>query len=742
MNNFFFNESDYSLFRKALKTTDSEPIVINILSTDSSLKSKEDKTAEVVSARKNMSKKYEPSPFGKFFGPRKQQPVSVDMKDFSSWKNKNYRKTEKSIDDRVNSGIKFSLSDFMNDKSKGTLNELDQAKSDLQKPINQLSTSDPLYKRFSLDSYMNKLEEQTLTKDSFEQNDDILEPLGADTQSVVPDSSQDENFGFGSGINIEKFAFDDNTSGDEFKFEQEELDKFRARLDKIERDAANIKEKSNQKLIESNELSQISTGFDIDKLTDDSDEDEEMQEGSIIDTFSSVSESEPSPILDESKPKRKTFFEINKNEGASPKRFGSSVVSAIEEVDESQSSEDNEDSTNESERSIIDEFVEASESLDESGEELKETLDEEEIDESETDDLQDEDDISTEEKAKKVKSADSLDDLDDEYEEIIDEEYDESTSQKQTSKIKRSDIVTKDDLKSMSEEIIDKLTQMTRKDVEEDNLEVIDGQEQFADPYGDLSGSDNPDMMYGYTEQTTGVQGGYDETASLKAQLQELIDSNKRLDLEHGQRLREVELEKERVAAEYESRIREMEKSFKESYEDFKKQAYLDKLDRDIKLKEAETKFKKKTEKIKEEEKESYSKEKLAAILKKELKSNLNISNLEMDKRLLEVGTQLNKDNYDKLFAENTEMVKKLEEEAARALAEEEAKLAEEAEDVEEIEEVEEIDEETSAKTTRKTTTRKPAARKRKPTTRKTTTARRSPRRKIDSDIIGGINFD
>ena len=247
MNNFFFDESDYSLFRKALKTTDNEPIVINILSTDSSLQSREDKTAEVASARKNMSKKYEPSPFGKFFGPRKQQAVSVDMKDYSSWKNKNYRKTEKSLDDRVNSEVKFSLSDFMNDKSSGTFNELDQAKSDLQKPINQLSTSDPLYKRFSLDSYMNKLEEQTLTKDSFEENDDILEPLGTDTQSVVPDSSQDENFGFGSNANIEKFAFDDNTSGDEFKFEQEELDKFRARLDKIEREAANIKEKSTQK---------------------------------------------------------------------------------------------------------------------------------------------------------------------------------------------------------------------------------------------------------------------------------------------------------------------------------------------------------------------------------------------------------------------------------------------------------------------------------------------------------------
>ena len=99
----------------------------------------------------------------------------------------------------------------------------------------------------------------------------------------------------------------------------------------------------------------------------------------------------------------------------------------------------------------------------------------------------------------------------------------------------------------------------------------------------------------------------------------------------------------------------------------------------------------------------------------------------------------------------NPEMVRRIEEEAARAEAEEEARRAAELaaaeeetveeDEIEEIEEVEEVDEETSAKTT-KTTARKSTTRKRKPTTRKTTTARRSPRRKIDSDIIGGINFD
>ena len=722
MNNFFFDESDYSLFRKALKTTDNEPIVINILSTDSSLQSREDKTAEVTSARKNMSKKYEPSPFGKFFGPRKQQAVSVDMKDFSSWKNKNYRKTEKSLDDRANSEIKFSMADFMNDKSSGTFNELDQAKSDLQKPINQLSTSDPLYKRFSLDSYMHKLEEQTLTKDSFEENDDILEPLGTDTQSVVPDSSQDENFGFGSNINIEKFAFDDNTSGDEFKFEQEELDKFRARLDKIEREAANIKEKSTQKLIDSNELSEISGGFNIDKLTDESDE---TSTSSITSTEESA---ETDANKDTPKVKHKTFFEVNKNEGAVKKRTGSGLLAAFEDVEQESSA----DATAEVDDEPIvgdvgdSDIIEPEETLQTGETEEVGGLDELLTEEDAA--AQEDSAIQEDEKSQDVAvdENDSLDDFD------VPEQGDENELLTEAETTKSQS----EDLEAVGE------------------IETIPAAgEQIVAPYGQdiVTPVADPGAMYGYPEPGQGTQiiapSYVDESADLKAQLQELIDSNKKLDYEHGQKLREAELEKERVAAEYESRIREMEKSFKESYEDFKKQAYLDKLDRDIKLKEAETKFKKKTEKIKEEEKESYSKEKLGVMLRKELKSNLNISNLEMDKKLLEVASKLNKDNYDKLFAENTEMVRKMEEEAARAAAEEEARkaaeLAEAEAEAEEVEEVEEIDEETSAKTTKsKTSTRKSTTRKRKPTTRKTTTARRSPRRKIDSDIIGGIDFD
>ena len=89
MENFFNDTMEFALFKKALKTTDKEPVLLNLSSTDSSLQ-KDKEPAKVVysSTRKNMSEKFAPSPFGKFFGAR-QAKTAVDMNDFSSWKNKN-----------------------------------------------------------------------------------------------------------------------------------------------------------------------------------------------------------------------------------------------------------------------------------------------------------------------------------------------------------------------------------------------------------------------------------------------------------------------------------------------------------------------------------------------------------------------------------------------------------------------------------------------------------------------------
>lgn len=705
MNNFFYDEADYSLFKKALKTTENEPVVINLLSTDSSLQTPKEKTAESAAVRKNMSKKYEPSPFGKFFGPRKQQPVSVDMSDFSSWKNKNYRKAEESIDDKFGREAKFSMSDFMSEKSKDKFTDIDQTRSDLQKPINQLSTSDPLYKRFSLDSYMHKLEEQTLVKDSFEQNDDILEPLGNETQQVVPDSSQDENFGFGSNVNVEGVAFDENISGDQFKFEQEELDKFRSRLDKIEREAANIKEKSTEKVLDADALSEIKGEFDISNLTDD----ESPSEGINVDDVEKINQNlvETSESQIDTQKSKKTFFEINKNE-PSKKRSSGTLISAFDE-EESDSSVTQEETTEVAEiPEIAEQVSETTETLEPVSKDVTEG-----IDESQEEGFGDEHQIS------------------------------EMVGEEDLSEDDGDEVVTKDDLRSMTDELVSKFTQIYKKDSNDEQVVQVQPEPVIApvqpvapvqpdqvpiDGYVDPNIYTYPDMNF----VSQGSQMSSNETEMLRAQLQELINSNKKLDLESEQRLKEAELEKERVAAEYESRIREMEQSFKQNYEDFKKQAYLDKLDRDIKLKEAEKQFKKKTAKIKEEEKETYTKEKTGAMLRKELRTNLNISNLEMDKKLLEIASTLNKAENEKLEKEKIEMKRQYEEELK----------AQEADDVEEIEDVEDEEvEETKKSTTKKSTTRRTTTRKRSPTTRRSP-ARRGSRRKIDSDIIGGIDFE
>lgn len=733
MNNFFFDTSDYSLFKKALKATENEPVVINILSTDSSLQKNDKKSSEQAASRKNMSRKYEPSPFGKFFGPRKQQAVSVDMKDFSSWKNKNYRRAEESINDETSETTKFSLTDYMNQRSQNKFTEMDQAKTDLQKPINQLSTDDPMYKRFSLDSYMSKLEEQIKTKDEFEQNDDILEPLGDSTQSVVPDSSQDENFGFGSNVSIEKVALDEDISGDTFKFEQEELDKFRARLDKIEREAANIKEKTNEKVIGSGDLSELG-GFNLDNLTDE--EDSSAPKDGLVDDIESINEKLTlgEDISEEKKDTPnvvgKRFIEINKTEPTLKKKRQSESTNLIDAFDDVDDSNIDETDVNE-----IDSNEELSDGV------VEELPTEEQLDEDLIDAVDESDGIG------ELSDLDSDLDIDEELDiaepipQAEGEDFGESSVSKPT-KIKRSDIVTKDDLKSMTDELVGKFTELYKKD---GNAAQVSGDaSQIQDPYAIQGGEQGAEQPYIYPgtgfvpQETYGVVGG-SQTQQLQAQLQELINTNKMLDLEKEERLRQAELEKERVAAEYEARIKEMEQSFKQNYEDFKKQAYLDKLDRDIKLKEAESKFKKKTVEIKEKEKESYSKERTGAMLRKELKSHLNISNLEMDKKLLEIASHLNKAENEKLNAEKLEMARKLEAEEIRAKEVEEASDIDDEEIIEDEEE-EEVEETPKKKTTRKTT------RKRKTTTPRTSSARRGARkgsrRKIDSDIIGGIDFE
>ena len=51
MNNFFSNNVDYNLFKKALRSTYNEPVVINIMSDDSSLEKPVVETVKVVEVK-------------------------------------------------------------------------------------------------------------------------------------------------------------------------------------------------------------------------------------------------------------------------------------------------------------------------------------------------------------------------------------------------------------------------------------------------------------------------------------------------------------------------------------------------------------------------------------------------------------------------------------------------------------------------------------------------------------------
>lgn len=705
MNNFFLDDADYGLFKKAFRSTKNEPVVINILSTDSSLEENKEKQAPkaVPTPRKTQSSKYDPSPFGKFFGPRKPQRTNVDMKDFSSWKNKNYRQAEKTIGEEENRPSKFSMADFMRERFQDSrYHELDQAKSEAQKPIDELSTSDPQYKKFSLDSYMSKLEEQTKVKSEFEENDDILEPLGLDEAKIVPDSTQDENFGFGSDISAEKVAFDDHLDGGEnYKFEAEELDKVKARLEKMEREANNIKDKPNNKVIEGNEIPELKDEkLDLSKLLDDEDKD-------MLDDIEKIndklSDSEDNLSLTKDKPqvKHKKFFEVNKNPN-------------FEESQVSQETSDNEDS----EKSSSDIKTDITQS-EETKNPQEDSLDEQTIEDDEqlnkTDKLSD-DVISH------INGDDEDDDLDFDEQEYLDDllsdDKKEPTSEIiSTEKINRSDILTKADFKDITDDFMEKFSKLVKKDDNEVSAEpqydesIADG-EEFVNPYD----------FQGY------AQPSYEEN-KLQSQIKELMEANERSDKAMQEKLRLAELEKENMSREYESKIRAMEQDFKQSYEDIKNKIYLDKLDRDVKLQEVEKKFKKKTAQIEEEEKESSKKQLVGEIFKKELKSNVDICNLEMDKKLLEVATKLHKIDVEDDDTDEEPVIV-------------EEPLVEDTEDVAEIEEVEE--EKPKKKTATKKSTTKSTKRRR--TAVSTSTKKRAPRspnrRKIDSDIIGGIFFD
>ena len=618
MENFFSNALDYNLFKKALKSTDGETVVINILASDESLKTPSKQSSK--KQRKSMSSKFEPSPFGKFFGSK--QATAVDMSDFSGWKNKNYRKTEESFEDVKDESSFFSLSNYMKDNSKETYNELDQARNDIVKPITQLDSEDPTYQKFSLDGYMHKLEESILAKDKFTQNEDLLEPIVSSEDYIDEranreiNKSQDENF-FDFNHDIETFAFDENTSGTNYKMDNDELDKVKDRLARLEMEARNLKMKSTEKLI---------TG---DELTETAETKEEKQEEK--DAFDDL-------IITKAEKGEEISGNIEKAETPVTKKS-----SKLNEV--VMHTETSKVGANNIQRPV----------------------------------LISTDDINTTEPLKIIAETKSS-------------ENDET--------LRRDEVLTKEDFRDMTNEFMSKFSEMLAKP------QQAVAESEYTEEYE----PNIPQIQEGFVDynELLDYKNNQDE---MKLKINELVESKNRTEKETQEKLKKIEEEKQKIDEEYKNKLKEMEESYSKKYEEFKQKMYLDKLSTEREIKKADSKIKNA-----QIERSKLSYKQVGAILKKELKSNFNISNLEMEKKLLECSSQLSQEENIKLkedLSKQAQPQKKVVRKAPVVVVRETVQTVAPA----------------------PAPTPAPAKKPTKPRTKKKT------KRKIDSDIIGGISF-
>ncbi len=472
MSNFFYKYSDYSSFQKAFKDVDGEDVVVNLFDDDESLKTNKPAEPKKHVIRKDNRFNKESS-YDRFFGPRKSKTQNFDMRDFSSWKNKNYRETEKQLDEGSKDKIKFSFSDFMNERSGGRkFNDDDQNKMAGQKAINEMSTEDPTFKRFSLNDYMRRLEERTRVKAETRDNEDLIEAIGEKTQVVTPDSSQDENFDESeNNLDVVDVAQDDSLKGDEYRVAKSELEELRKRL-----------------------------------------------------------------------------YEVNEKTEEIKKLIGDDEDVEIEEVDEEEDLED---------------------------------------------DL--------------LKSAE------------VDEASEDSTQPTETSE---EDIF---DESSGSEENVEsqETTEPNEQTESEETLEPEKAEEQ---------------------PQTAGQKEEKPEGHRDAGEIQKLISKNEQEKQEIAEKLKLAEEEKLSAQKSYEDRLKELEKSIGDKDKETQKQVLLEKIKHDNKLTIVRAEFESREEEIRKLEKEAALKIKIGELLKKELKTNLNISNLEMNNKLLEITTLINQE--------------------------------------------------------------------------------------------------
>ena len=733
MNNFFYSSSDYDSFKKAFRATKNEPVIINVMSNDSSLTESGAKANS--SERKNMSAKFQASPFDKFFGPRKKRTDPLDMKDFSSWKNKNYRESEKQIDEAPEETTKFSFSDYLKSRTKDEMfNDEDKIKSELQKPIEEMSSSDESYEKFSLDSYLTKLERETKAQKDFSESEDLIDFV--DEETVTPTSEQDENFGFGNDVDVEKVAFDDGVGGEKFAFEGEELDKVKNRIEKMEREARNIKDKPTSKVLTGDELSEYTHSgdeknedFSLDKLGFDDDIERVNQKLEDIDKRLQVTgdgeTSAPNVV-------HKKFVEINKNsdsisedetnetlveEGTEAKAEGAETGDG-----ETEKSTDREEGVVEPE--IIAGAVASDDAVDESSESFVDAVEmPEELPVDRTEGLNP--NVArkvTKNKDKQVRVG------------FVSQQSGNAAADgtEVGGDISSDEVLTKSEFKQVTDELMSKVSEISKNQssseqqaapVQEGFDQAYYGQGQYQTTYGQpeyIQTQAAQQARYAPVQPTAGQQE-YVQTqtaeqreeqrrfqqqqAELETKIVELIEQNRKSDDDVAEKLQMVELEKQKLAEQYESRLRELESSIKKREEEAKQQAYIEKLKSDIKFKKAEASFKIKEEKIKQAEKMNLESQFAGEKLRAELKNTLQVSNLEMDKKLLECVTKRHKT------------------------------LDADSEIVEETEEIQEVEKPRAKRAPARTT-------KRKTQGVKSRTRTRTPRRKMDSDIIGGIDFD
>ena len=99
------------------------------------------------------------------------------------------------------------------------------------------------------------------------------------------------------------------------------------------------------------------------------------------------------------------------------------------------------------------------------------------------------------------------------------------------------------------------------------------------------------------------------------------------------------------INEEYQNKLKEMEETYNKKYEEFKQKMILDSNTNEMRVREAEERLKN-AQLEAEKELQNRSASDIGIILGREIKSYFNISNLEMDKKLIEVSTRLENGDF------------------------------------------------------------------------------------------------